>query len=132
MKKNIVVSTNDPQNPSVTLTISGMVEKIVDISPSFVRLGGIVGQRISTLVRVIPQQKYRFKVTGVDAMKGRDIQFAMSEKKFPEGDGYEILVENLKSDPGHYSDVLSLRTDSEIQPVIKISIYGNISKPKTE
>jgi len=132
LRKNIVVSTTDPQQPSVTLTISGTVEKFVDIKPKYVRLTGIVGQDISTLVSVIPVQKYSFKITEVNAMKGHDIQFALSEKSFPEGNGYEILVKNRKTEPGRYHDVLSLKTDSDIQPVVKVSIYGNISKPKTE
>lgn len=109
-----------------------MVEKFVDIKPKYIRLTGIAGQSISTLVSVIPEQKYSFRITEVNAMKGSDIQFALSEKTFPEGDGYEILVENRKTEPGRYHDVLSLKTDSDIQPVIKVSIYGNISKPKTE
>jgi hypothetical protein len=132
LRKNIVVSTTDPQQPSVTLTISGTVEKFVDIKPKYVRLTGIAGQDISVLVSIIPAQKYSFKITEVNAMKGSDIQFIMSEKSFPEGNGYEILVTNRKTEPGRYHDVLSLKTDSDIQPIVKVSIYGNISKPKTE
>lgn len=109
-----------------------MVEKFVDISPKYVRLIGIAGQEISTLISVIPAKKYSFKISDVNAMNGGDIQFTLSEKIFPEGPGYEILLKNRKTDPGRYQDVLSLKTDSKIQPVIKISIYGNISKPKTE
>jgi hypothetical protein len=132
LRKNIKVSTTDPQQPSVTLTISGTVEKFVDIKPKYIRLTGIAGQDISVLVSIIPAQKYSFKITEVNAMKGSDIQFTMSEKSFPEGNGYEILVTNRKTEPGRYHDVLSLKTDSDIQPIVKVSIYGNISKPKTE
>ena len=109
-----------------------MVEKFVDIKPKYIRLTGVAGQSVSTLVSIIPMQKYNFKVTGVDALKGRDIQYTLTEKTFPEGSGYELLVENLKSDPGRYQDVLSLKTDSDIQPVIKVSVYGNLSEPKAE
>ena len=132
LRKNIVVSTTDPQQPSVTLTISGTVEKFVDIKPKYISVTGIAGQDISGRVSVIPAQKYSYKMTEVNAMKGSDIQFAMSEKSFPEGNGYEILVKNRKTEPGRYHDVLSLKTDSDIQPIVKVSIYGNISKPKTE
>jgi len=131
LRKNIVVSTTDPQNPSVTLSISGMVEKFVEIKPKYVRLVGAVGESISTLVTILPMQKHSFKITEVKAMKGRDITFSLSEKAFPEGDGYELLVKNQKTDQGRYHDVLSLITDSTIQPVIKVSVYGNIRKPDT-
>jgi len=129
LKKNIVVSTSDPQNPSVTLSISGMVEKFVEIRPKYIRLTGVAGERISTLVSIIPMKKYSLEIIGISAMKGRDIQFSLAEKTFPEGDGYELLVENRKKDQGRYHDVLSLKTDSDIQPAIKVSVYGNISKP---
>jgi len=132
LRKNIVVSTTDPQNPSVTLSISGMVEKFVEIRPKYVRLIGAAGESISTLVTIIPMQKHSFKITGINAMKGRDITFSLTEKAFPEGDGYEVLVKNKKTDQGRYHDVLSLKTDSTVQPVIKVSIYGNISKPDTD
>ena len=127
-----MVSTTDPQNPSITLTISGTVEKFVDIKPHYIRLSGVAGQPISTLVSIIPTPKYHFRINEVTAMKGSDIQFALSEKHFPEGDGYEILIENRKAEPGSYHDVLSLKTDSDIQPEIKVSVYGNIAKPGTE
>ena len=109
-----------------------MVDKFVDIRPTYIRLTGVAGQPINTLVSIIPSKKYSFKITGINAMKGRDIEFSLTEKIFPEGDGYEILVENRKTDPGRYHDVLSLKTDSDIQPAIKVSVYGNISAPDTE
>lgn len=132
LRKNIVVSTTDPQNPSVTLSISGMVEKFVEIKPKYVRLIGAAGESVSTLVSIIPMQKYSFKITEINAMKGRDIKFSLTEKAFPEGNGYELLVKNQKADQGRYQDVLSLKTDSTIQPVVKVSVYGNISKPDTD
>jgi hypothetical protein len=132
LKKNIVVSTDDPRQPSVTLSISGSVEKFVEIRPTYIRLTGTAGERINALVSIIPAKKYHFRITGVHAMKGQDIQFSLADKIFPEGDGYELLVENLRTEQGRYHDVISLKTDSDIQPVIKLSIYGNISSPETE
>ncbi|MEK6193556.1 MAG: hypothetical protein N2F24_04935, partial [Deltaproteobacteria bacterium] len=98
------------------MSISGMVEKFVDIEPKYIRLSGVAGQSINTSVRIIPVKKYSFKIIGINAMKGRDIQFSLNEKTFPQGDGYELLVENRKTDQGRYHDVLSLKTDSDIQP----------------
>ena len=109
-----------------------MVDKFVEIRPKYVRLIGAAGESTSTLVTIIPMQKHSFKITGISAMKGRAIKVCLSEKTFPEGDGYELLVNNQKTDQGRYRDVLSLKTDSTVQPVIKVSIYGNISKPDTD
>ena len=114
------------------MSISGMVEKFVDIQPKYIRLSGVAGQIINTSVSIIPERKYPFNITGISAMKGRDIQFSLKEKTFPQGDGYELLVENLKKDKGRYHDVLSLKTDSDIQPVIKVSVHGTIKSPDTD
>ena len=114
------------------MSISGMVEKFVDIEPKYIRLSGVAGQSINTTVRIIPVKKYSFKITEIKAMKGRDIQFSLREKTFPQGDGYELLVENRKIDQGRYHDVLSLKTDSDIQPVIKVSVHGTIKSPDTD
>jgi len=107
-----------------------MVEKFVDIKPSYVRLIGVLGQPIATPVSIVPQKKHPFKITGVTAMKGDNIQFSLSEKELPEGNGYELMLTNKKTDPGRYHDVLSLKTDSSIQPVLKINVYGRITAPK--
>ena len=109
-----------------------MVEKFVDIEPKYIRLSGVAGQSINTSVRIIPVKKYSFKIIGINAMKGRDIQFSLNEKTFPQGDGYELLVENRKPDQGRYHDVLSLKTDSDIKPVIKVSVHGNIKDPEID
>ena len=132
LRKNIVVSSSDPQQPSVTLSISGMVEKFVDIEPVYVRLNGVAGQPLVTPVSIVPQKKYPFKILNVAAMKGQDFLFTLHEKTFPEGNGWELLLENTKKESGRYHDVLSLQTDSDIQPVIKINVYGRIADPQTK
>jgi hypothetical protein len=40
--------------------------------------------------------------------------------------GYLLTVENIKQETGRYFDTIILKTDSEIQPEISISVYGNI------
>jgi hypothetical protein len=48
----------------------------------------------------------------------------------PEGAGYILIVENLKKEKGRYYDMISLKTDSKIKPLIKINVYGHIVAPK--
>ena len=58
------------------------------------------------------------------------MRFTLQEAKQPEETGYVLIVENLKKDKGRYYDMISLRTDSKIKPLIKINVYGTIIEPK--
>ena len=132
MKKQATVLSDDPKQPQIVLTVSGFVEKFATISPKVVRLVGPAGQPIKRSVMIIPEKKYRFRITGVEAKKGDNIRLELSETNNPEGSGYVLAIENLKKESGRYFDVVTLKTDSKIQPEIKLSVYGNIleNKPK--
>jgi len=106
------------------------VEKFVTITPSYVRLSGEVGRAISVPVTIIPEKKYRFKILEVNLSNEKNFRCDLIEKQFPEGDGYQLMVENLKVDKGRYNGTISLKTDSSVQPFVKIRVYGRVTAPK--
>jgi hypothetical protein len=79
-----------------------------------------------SVVKIIPEAKYPFKIEEVRAQKGKDIRFELKPLKDQEHPGYELIVENLKKTKGRYSDAIILKTDSKIKPEIKIHVYGDI------
>ena len=130
VKKTAIIHTNDPINPKFTLTISGHVEKFVDLKPKYVRLTGYSGALISVPVTIVPTAKYPFKIIDVASRNGTFIKYTLTERKPGEGSAYTLLIENLKTDKGRYKDILTLTTDSRIQSKITIRVYGNILEPK--
>ena len=126
MNKSITVETNDQKNPKLNLTVFGMVEKFVTIIPKNVILRGFVGEKLKTTVKIIPEEKYPFKIIESKAINGKNISFKLEEHKLSKGMEYVLTVENLKKDKGRYSDNISLKTDSEIRPLIRISVNGSI------
>jgi hypothetical protein len=130
VKKTAIIHTNDPDNPKFTLTIAGYVEKFVDLNPKHVRLTGYSGTQISVPVTIAPTEKYPFKIVNVTSKSDIFIKYTLTERKLEEGSGYTLLIENLKTDKGRYMDILTLTTDSQIQPKITIRVYGNIMAPK--
>ncbi len=120
--------TNDKNNPRITLTISGQVDKFVTITPSNrVSLNGTAGQKITSAVTIIPEPNYQFKIIESRAVKGTDIAFKLEEVKKENRSEYVVTVENMKKESGKYFDTVMLKTDSKVQQEIKISVYGNIS-----
>ena len=126
MKKSIIVQTNDAAHKRITLVVSGEVEKFVSIFPQRVNLRGKIGTEIKRSVKITPEKKYPFKITGLRAAKGDFIEYRLEDPKKSEGNFYMLKIKNKKTTKGGYHDSIYLKTDSKIQPEIKISIYGNI------
>jgi len=125
-----MVTTNDKKNLRVRLAVAGYVEKFVNIAPRIIRLRGYVGRTIKAVVKIVPEKKYPFKIIGSGSINPKNIRFTLQEAKHPGRTGYILIVENLKKEKGRYYDMISLKTDSKIKPLIKINIYGNIIEPK--
>jgi len=102
----------------------------VDLKPRYVRLTGYVGDQVSVPVTILPTSKYPFKITGVSTRGGTAIRHTLTERPASQGGGYTLLVENKKAEKGRYMDILTLTTDSDIQPRLTIRVYGNILEQK--
>ena len=126
MKKNITVETSAAKQPTVTLIVTGNVEKFADITPNKLVLRGNAGDPITGTVTLTPDPKYPFKILETKSKNGTDIQAKIEEKKDGDTVRYILTVENLKKDPGRYSDVVQLKTDSTVKPEIEVSVYGQI------
>ena len=106
-----------------------MVEQYATVNPKRVRFSGPAGKSLITSVMIIPEIKHPFKITEVTAVKGKDISFKLEQTEHNGAPAYKVVVENLMKDKGRYSDTLSVKTDNEKLPPIKISVYGNITDP---
>ena len=121
-----MVITDDPKKTSLSLTVAGFVEKFVTIIPKRVALRGFVGEQIKATVKIMPEEKYPFKIVGVETIQAKNIDYKLEEAKRSKGIEYVVAIENLKKDKGRYYDTIILKTDSKIRPEIKIRVIGNI------
>lgn len=134
LRKSAVVETNDPRNPAITLKISGKVARFATITPNSVQFTGPVGTEMTAVVRIVPEPQYPFAVLSIAPQKGESIRCSFQQVTESGLPVYLVHVENLKTDKGRYYDVVLVKTDSRIRPVIKISIYGNLYErpPKSQ
>ena len=130
IRKTIVVSTNDPKQPEVHLTISGKVKKFAEITPKFAHLEGSVGETLEQDITIMPQSELPFKIKKIKAKKGKFIKYFLIEPEEKTPIKYILHVENAKSEAGRYADYIQLSTDSKIKRILNIGIYGYIkAKP---
>lgn len=132
LQKTATVFTNDPENPKVDLIIRGDVKEFATIRPSRVRMAGKVGDDVSTTVTVTPAEEFPFSVLEVKPLKEGNVKVELAEA--PESaeatrKQYKVTVTNLKQEKARYFDTIVLKTDSDVRPELKISVYGNIFDP---
>ena len=128
VKKYVELFCDDPQNPELPLTITGIVEKVVDIDPMHARLFGPAGTDIKTRIRIAPAEKYAFKILGIKTRVGEHIKIKLNQTSQTGQRVYTLTIENVKKTPGRYYDLIYLNTDSRARPRLKIPVFGNIGK----
>ena len=87
---------------------------------------GFAGDQITHKVKIIPEEKYPFKILGNRTIQKKNIRYELEEAKQSEITGYVLTIANLKKEKGRYFETIRLKTDSKIRPEITIRVYGNI------
>ena len=87
---------------------------------------------IQSVVKIIPEKKYPFSITNVSAKNGKMLAHTLKHIENKSEKGYLLTVKNLKKTSGTYFDLITLTTDSDIQPEIKINVMANLRIPDKE
>ncbi len=132
IKKKIQVHTNDKEKKTLSLNVTGAVERFADIQPRRVRLAGVEGTPLKKEVTINPTPKYPYNITNIRAKNGTNIKYQFEELKKPGKTGYLVTIENTKKKKGRYQDTIFLTTNSKVQPEIDIFVSGNIRVKKPE
>lgn len=124
--RSVQITTNDPANPSISIRVTGDIKKFVTMTPNAVFLNGKQGEPISATVEIVPETEPAFKLLQVNAMNGKDIRHAVTEKERNGRKFYELLIENAAEAPGRYYDRITIITDRSDQTPLIVNISGNI------
>ncbi len=129
MRKNILVKTNDPDKKKFNLTVTGPVEKVVDISPRSVYLNGNPGDTLDAVVNITPAEKYPFSILEMKQKINTRIKAQLIELN---GDkkSWQVKIKSTSDTAGDLYDVLTLKTDSPYKPNLTIRVYAIFIKKK--
>ena len=131
-RDTIRLKTTSKIRPEIAIKVYGYIEseKIAKVTPEIVRLRGAIGKNITAKVKIIPEKKHEFSIIEIKAEKGENIRYSLEKDKGAKEKGYVLTIENLKTEGGRYKDTIHLKTNSPVQPVITIPIYGSIFDEK--
>jgi len=127
--KHATVYTNDPDNTTISLVITGKVEKVAEIVPRQVLISGPAGAAIQKVVRITPEEKYAFAVTNVMTQSGKYIDAKIEKTTYRGRPSYNLVVTNKMGKPGNYIDYIYVATDSKVEPRLRIRVRGTIFAP---
>jgi hypothetical protein len=125
-KKTVTVITDDPNRPRIPLTIKARIIKPYTLSPESVKLKGSLGKPIKRTLNIAPTGDNPFTIQEIIARRGRNIRFNLEKIKKRDRMRYRLTVENTATTPGIYFDTLYVKTDSDLKPVIPITVIGKI------
>ena len=126
--KLVYVDTNDPEEPRVTLTITGVVKMEVQVTPISIYVGQMkLGAKAVRSVDILPVEVSKFKLLGTRAT-GPAIEVVRTESIKKDGkQGYRLAVQyGPVSKPGRVSASLLVQTDLRHSRQITIRVYGRV------
>lgn len=128
MKKVTLVKTDDPNKKKLNLTVTGWVEKIVEIDPDPVYLHGKPGETLGATVTITPSDKYGFSILEME-QRGKSNIEATLIKPGKVQKQWQIKVKSYSKTADDLYDVLTLKTDSKFRPILTIRIYAIFREP---
>ena len=132
ISKSILIMTNDPTEPTVSVVIKSNVQPFVEVIPRpLVRFNAVQREPMSEKIVVVSTDTSRsFKVTKVEssvpflAAKVRRLEGADMVPAKP-GDQYEVAVSLAEDAPvGPVSGSLTISTDHPKAPEVTVKVYG--------
>jgi hypothetical protein len=133
ISKTAAVSSNDPQNPEVTLKIDGTVVALIDVKPtSNVIFRGMADQTPETVLD-LEATSVPFHISSTETNLSGNISYKLETVE--DGKQYRIRLLN-QTKKGNYAGYIKLITDLQQKPELFIRVSGFIEgeisvKPQT-
>lgn len=125
VRKIMKVHTNDPAQPLIRLEFVGQVKAFALLNPGHIELNGKAGEAVSSTLIITPADpEIDFKIAQATARDGKSIRFEIKRNDQATPAHYELIVENIKKEPGRYVDLITIWTDGSRK--IPIRVFGNI------
>lgn len=127
LTKNFRVFTNDPNQQTTRLVVTGKVEAYVEVSPNRVRIVGNVGDKASQEVHITPQNGHLFTIKEIKANRGDNIRLDLKPLgKEPPEKGYLLTVISTRKEKGRFGDLIIVKTNLSGKSTINIPVSGQI------
>jgi hypothetical protein len=126
--KQVTVTSNDKQQPSVVLQLKGTIWKPVDINPSFAVLNVSAESTTSsaTVVHIVNNMDEMLVLSPPEV---NNKAFSAELKTNEAGKNFELTIKvSPPADAGNLQGMVTVKTSSTNVPVISISAWANVQQ----
>ena len=127
IKEVVNIKTNDPKYTVLRIVMTGHVKQFATIKPERAVLRGKAGQTIAVRLTITPTENNDFNVIKIFAKINKFIKYKINKIETKPTPYYELIVENTKSEPGRYFDVINIQPDTSVSRLIQIRVFGDIT-----
>ncbi len=131
--KHVHIDSNDPNQPRVTLTITGQVKVEIEVTPKGIYLGKLsLGEVVERTVDIVPVDVKNFKILSVKS--DNPIIKVSKPKPLPDKQpGYRLTITfGPLKEYGRVNGKVTVRTDLPHSKEFDITVYGKASAPADE
>jgi hypothetical protein len=124
LREEITLSTNDPESPTIPVSITATVQPAVTVAPAVLNLGHVKpGQEIQKVVMVKGLQPFR--VTGASSLRPEVTATGPAGEAKP----FHTMTVTLRAPTtaGPYNAVLEIATDLEGEPPARLSAFATVT-----
>ncbi len=127
VSKWISVHTNDPDEPAVRLRISCIVVVDILVRPASLNLGKVqIGESASAQLTLLPMKLDELEVKKVETSSDH-LTYEVSDYTENQKNGLQIeVILDGEMQLGKFSEVLRIQTNSMTQPLISVSVMGQV------
>jgi len=126
---NAKVNTNDPRRNVVILDLKATVDPVITVSPRYVYLRGMEGERVVRAVTIRARTEKPLKIeVGAFTLEGKaryTLEEVEKSKKFI------VRIENEEGAPRHFAGYLDLGTNYPERKNIRIRIRARFDRRKS-
>ena len=122
-KDEITLKTNDPNSPSIPVSISAVVQSNVVVSPSVINFGTVkAGQVLQKTVLVRSGQPFKL----IEIKPSQPDLSAPTLTEDSKGLHSVVLTFKVPGRPGPYNTAVEFETDLKEEPMAKLTAFANI------
>jgi hypothetical protein len=124
LQKNITVTSNDPEKPSIVLTVKAEYIPLYEVTPTMVRMDIRKGDSTNTTVQIKRTDGKKLEITKVDATKPWITTKLIPSEKSDEQSA-RIAME-IKSDGpiGYFSEAVRVFAEDPAKAIVTIFVSG--------
>jgi hypothetical protein len=124
LREEITLSTNDPESPTIPVSLTAAVQPAVTVAPAVLNLGHLKpGQEVQKVVMVKGPQPFR--VTGASSLRP-EVSATRAES---DAKPFHTLTVTLRAPAtaGPYNAVLEIATDLKDEPPARVSAFALVT-----